>query len=216
MAMMMTGRVLLVCALCVLWCGVGCGFADKVVEAAAGVVASNRTDEENLILNWYVLTQEECANESTTGGKLNVTAERICMHKVMKGVCDAFYNKTSGVTHDRDVEFICTYYATIPEEPVEPPTPQGPPSHSAVSNATSDEGTPKNAPESDVAGRGEGKQDDKEHGNTKQKAVETAAVESITRTTDSDGSTAASHTTSHLLLLLLVVACAAAAAVVAA
>ncbi|EKF27283.1 mucin-associated surface protein (MASP), putative, partial [Trypanosoma cruzi marinkellei] len=25
MAMMMTGRVLLVCALCVLWCGVGCG-----------------------------------------------------------------------------------------------------------------------------------------------------------------------------------------------
>ncbi|EAN81602.1 mucin-associated surface protein (MASP), putative, partial [Trypanosoma cruzi] len=29
MAMMMTGRVLLVCALCVLWCGVGCGFGDE-------------------------------------------------------------------------------------------------------------------------------------------------------------------------------------------
>ncbi|KAF8304101.1 Mucin-associated surface protein (MASP), subgroup S074, partial [Trypanosoma cruzi] len=28
MAMMMTGRVLLVCALCVLWCGAGCGFGD--------------------------------------------------------------------------------------------------------------------------------------------------------------------------------------------
>ncbi|RNC42203.1 mucin-associated surface protein (MASP), partial [Trypanosoma cruzi] len=157
---------------------------------------------------------EECANESTTGGKLNVTAERICMHKVMKEVCDAFYDKTSGVTHDRDVELICTYYATIPEEPVEPPTPQGPTSHSAVSNTTSDEGTPKNAPESDVAGRGEGKDDDKEHGNTKQKAVETAAVESITRSTDSEVSTAVSHTISPLLLLL--VACAAAAAVVAA
>ncbi|EAN94704.1 Mucin-associated surface protein (MASP) [Trypanosoma cruzi] len=215
MAMMMTGRVLLVCALCVLWCGVGGGFADKVVEAPAGVVASKRTDEENLILNWYFLIREECANESTTGGKLNVTAERICIHKVMKGVCDAFYDKTPGVTHDRDVEFICTYYATIPEEPVEPPTPQGPPSDSAVSSTTSNEGTPKNAPESDDAGRGEGKEDEKEHGNTKQTPVETAAVENDTKTTDSDGSTAVSHATSPLLLLLLVV-CAAAAAVVAA
>ncbi|RNF03830.1 mucin-associated surface protein (MASP) [Trypanosoma cruzi] len=120
MAMMMADRVLLVCALCVLWCVVGCGFADKVVGVPAGVVASNRTDEENLILNWYFLMREECANESTTGGKFNVTAERICIHKVMKGVCDAFYDKTSGVTHDRDVEFICTYYATIPEDPSNP------------------------------------------------------------------------------------------------
>ncbi|ESS63053.1 mucin-associated surface protein (MASP) [Trypanosoma cruzi Dm28c] len=33
MAMMMTGRVLLVCALCVLWCGAGCGFAkEKAVQ----------------------------------------------------------------------------------------------------------------------------------------------------------------------------------------
>ncbi|EKF29619.1 mucin-associated surface protein (MASP), putative [Trypanosoma cruzi marinkellei] len=34
MAMMMTGRVLLVCALCVLWCGIGVGFANEVVEAS--------------------------------------------------------------------------------------------------------------------------------------------------------------------------------------
>ncbi|KAF8288095.1 Mucin-associated surface protein (MASP), subgroup S103 [Trypanosoma cruzi] len=215
MAMMMTGRVLLVCALCVLWCVVGGVYANKVVEVPAGAVASNRTDEENLILNWYFLMREECANESTTGGKFNVTAERICIHKVMKGVCDAFYDKTSGVTHDRDVKFICTYYATIPEEPVEPPTPQEPQPHSAVSSTTSNEGTPKNAPESNAAGKGEGKEDEKEHGNTKQKAVETAAVKSITKTTDSDSdsTTAVSHTTSPLLLLL-VVACAAAAAVV--
>ncbi|ESS61708.1 mucin-associated surface protein (MASP) [Trypanosoma cruzi Dm28c] len=216
MAMMMAGRVLLVCALCVLWCVVGCGFADKVVGVPAGVVASNRTDEENLILNWYFLMREECANESTTGGKFNVTAERICIHKVMKGVCDAFYDKTSGVTHDRDVEFICTYYATIPEEPVEPPTPQEPQPDSAVSNTPSNEGTPKNAPEFDTAGR-EGKQDENEHDNTKEKAVETAAVKVITKNTDSDGdsSAAVSHTTSPLLLLV-VVACAAAAAMVAA
>ncbi|KAF8277298.1 Mucin-associated surface protein (MASP), subgroup S103 [Trypanosoma cruzi] len=215
MAMMMAGRVLLVCALCVLWCGAGGIHADKVVGVPAGDVASNRTDDENLILNWYVLTQEECANESTTGGKLNVTAERICIHKVMKGVCDAFYDKTSGVTHDRDVEFICTYYATIPEEPVEPPTPQEPQPHSAVSRTTSNEGTQKNAPESDAAGKGKGKENDKEHGNKKPKAVETAAVKIITKTTDSDSSiTTASHTTSPLLLLLLV-ACAAAAVVAA-
>ncbi|EKG03778.1 mucin-associated surface protein (MASP), putative [Trypanosoma cruzi] len=212
MAMMMTGRVLLVCALCVLCCGAGGVYANKVVGVPAGVVASNRTNEENLILNWYFLVREECANESTTGGKLNVTAERICIHKVMKGICDAFYDKTSGVTHDRDVEFICTYYATIPEEPVEPPTPQEPPSDSAVSNTPSNEGTPKNAPESDAARRGEGKQDGNEHGNTKEKAVETEAVKSITKNTDSDSSTAVAHTTSPLLLL---VACAAAVVVAA-
>ncbi|PBJ76633.1 mucin-associated surface protein [Trypanosoma cruzi cruzi] len=215
MAMMMTGRVLLVCALCVLWCGAGGIHADKEAKVPAGVVASNRTDDENWILNWYFLVREECANESTTGGKLNVTAERICIHKVMKGVCDAFYDKTSGVTHDRDVEFICTYYATIPEEPVEPPTPQWPQPDSAVSNTPTNEGTPKNAPEFDAAGR-EGKENDKKHDNKKEKAVETAAVKVITKTTDSDGdsSAAVSHTTSPLLPLL--VACAAAAAVVAA
>ncbi|KAF8307391.1 Mucin-associated surface protein (MASP), putative, partial [Trypanosoma cruzi] len=32
MAMMVTGRVLLVCALCVLWCSAGGGFADEERE----------------------------------------------------------------------------------------------------------------------------------------------------------------------------------------
>ncbi|KAF5216676.1 Mucin-associated surface protein (MASP) subgroup S002 [Trypanosoma cruzi] len=36
MAMMMTGRVLLVCALCVLWCGAGGGFADEEKAAGSG------------------------------------------------------------------------------------------------------------------------------------------------------------------------------------
>ncbi|EKF37595.1 hypothetical protein MOQ_002210, partial [Trypanosoma cruzi marinkellei] len=34
MAMMMTGRVLLVCALCVLWCGAGCGGCDETPRAS--------------------------------------------------------------------------------------------------------------------------------------------------------------------------------------
>ncbi|PBJ68750.1 mucin-associated surface protein [Trypanosoma cruzi cruzi] len=40
MAMMMTGRVLLVCALCVLWCGAGGVFGEGLVESRAGVSGS--------------------------------------------------------------------------------------------------------------------------------------------------------------------------------
>ncbi|KAF8302426.1 hypothetical protein TcYC6_0047540 [Trypanosoma cruzi] len=35
MAMMMTGRVLLVCALCVLWCGAGGGFGEEGVDPSS-------------------------------------------------------------------------------------------------------------------------------------------------------------------------------------
>ncbi|ESS63083.1 mucin-associated surface protein (MASP) [Trypanosoma cruzi Dm28c] len=40
MAMMMTGRVLLVCALCVLWCGAGGRCGEGLVESRAGVSGS--------------------------------------------------------------------------------------------------------------------------------------------------------------------------------
>ncbi|EAN98151.1 Mucin-associated surface protein (MASP) [Trypanosoma cruzi] len=213
MAMMMTGSVLLVCALCVLWCGAGGGFA-KEAEASANGVASKTTPADRIILNWHVLMKEECATENTKNGTVNVPAMKRCIQVAMKGICDTFYNKTPSEIHDPEVKGMCTYYAAIPDEPDEPPTPQGPPPDSAVSNTTSNEGTPKNAPESDDAGR-EGKEDEKEHGNTKQKAVESAAMKHITETADSDGSTAVFHTTFPLLLLLLV-ACAAAAALVAA
>ncbi|ESS61906.1 mucin-associated surface protein (MASP) [Trypanosoma cruzi Dm28c] len=44
MAMMMTGRVLLVCALCVLWCGAGCGFAkEKAVQDVQRDVSASGT-----------------------------------------------------------------------------------------------------------------------------------------------------------------------------
>ncbi|KAF8303924.1 Mucin-associated surface protein (MASP), subgroup S105 [Trypanosoma cruzi] len=214
MAMMMTGRVLLACALCVLWCGAGGCFANEA-EASANGAASKTTPADKIILNWYELTHEECETDNTKNGTVNVPAMKRCINFAMKGISDTFYNKTPSEIHGPDVKDMCTYYAAIPDEPVELPTPQGPPSDSAVSNTTSNEGTPKNAPESDVAGRGEGKEDEKEHGNTKKKAVETAAVQNITKTTDSDGSTAVSHTTSPLLLLLLVAAAAAAAVVTA-
>ncbi|KAF8277681.1 Mucin-associated surface protein (MASP), putative, partial [Trypanosoma cruzi] len=216
MAMMMTGRVLLVCALCVLWCGAGGGFA-KEAEASANVVASETTPVDRIILNWHKLTHEECETDNTKNGTVNVPAMKRCIQVAMKGICDTFYNKTPSEIHGPEVTDMCTYYAAIPDEPVEPPTPQWPQPDSAVSNTPTNEGTPKNAPEFDAAGRGEGKQDGNEHGNTKEKAVENAAVKVITKTTDSDsdGSTAVTYTTSPLLILLLV-ACAAAAAVVAA
>ncbi|EKF30915.1 mucin-associated surface protein (MASP), putative [Trypanosoma cruzi marinkellei] len=207
MAMTMTGRVLLVCALCVLWCGAGGAFANNAAEVTANGAANNRTAADEMILNWYDTMQHECENDTARGGKFNASVDWTCMSTVMKGVCDAFYNKNSSETHDPDVVFICTYYATKPVELVESSTPQGPTSDSAASNTTSSEGTPKNAPESDASERGEGKEGEKEHGNTKEKALEAADVKSIT---SGDSSTAVSHTTSPLLLSLLVVACAAA------
>ncbi|PBJ73636.1 mucin-associated surface protein [Trypanosoma cruzi cruzi] len=215
MAMMMTGRVLLVCALCVLWCGVGGIHADKEAKVPAGDVASETTPVDRIILNWHVQMKEDCATDNTKNKTVNVPAMKRCIQVAMKGVCDTFYNKTPSEIHGPEVTDMCTYYAAIPEEPVEPPTPQGPPPDSAVSNTPSNELMPKNAPEFDAAGR-EGKENDKKHDNKKEKAVETAAVKVITKTTDSDGdsSAAVSHTTSPLLLLL--VAAAAAAAVVAA
>ncbi|PBJ78435.1 mucin-associated surface protein [Trypanosoma cruzi cruzi] len=214
MAMMMTGRVLLVCALCVLWCGAGGGFAKEAVASANGA-ASKTTPVDRIILNWHKLTHEECETDNTKNGTVNVPAMKRCIQVAMKGVCDTFYNKTPSEIHGPEVTDMCTYYAAIPEEPVEPPTPQWPQPDSAVSNTPTNEGTPKNAPEFDAAGR-EGKENDKKHDNKKEKAVETAAVKVITKNTDSDGdsSAAVSHTTSPLLPLL--VACAAAAAVVAA
>ncbi|RNC41580.1 mucin-associated surface protein (MASP) [Trypanosoma cruzi] len=63
---MMTGRVLLVCALCVLWCGAGCGFGEKVsqdefcnntyLEVLA--LLANKTDEE--------LKEKYCNGNDTT------------------------------------------------------------------------------------------------------------------------------------------------------
>ncbi|RNC53724.1 mucin-associated surface protein (MASP), partial [Trypanosoma cruzi] len=93
MAMMMTGRVLLACALCVLWCGAGGCFANEA-EASANGAASKTTPADKIILNWYELTHEECETDNTKNGTVNVPAMKRCINFAMKGICDTFYNKT--------------------------------------------------------------------------------------------------------------------------
>ncbi|KAF8284974.1 Mucin-associated surface protein (MASP), subgroup S123 [Trypanosoma cruzi] len=82
MAMMMTGRVLLVCAFCVLWCG-----------AVFGVAADDAGDGdgsacENLIAGRRSQLRRECAEEvgRRTGGRTNVSAVEECVRQGMDGV----------------------------------------------------------------------------------------------------------------------------------
>ncbi|PBJ71288.1 mucin-associated surface protein [Trypanosoma cruzi cruzi] len=82
MAMMMTGRVLLVCALCVLWCG-----------AVFGVAADDAGDGdgsagENLIAGRRSQLRRECAEEvgRRTGGRANASAVEECVRRGMDGV----------------------------------------------------------------------------------------------------------------------------------
>ncbi|KAF8305604.1 Mucin-associated surface protein (MASP), putative, partial [Trypanosoma cruzi] len=64
MAMMMTGRVLLVCALCVLWC--------SAADGAVGVVSGG---EDNILKELFIpvarlqLSQEQGAAEATADAK---------------------------------------------------------------------------------------------------------------------------------------------------
>ncbi|PBJ70781.1 mucin-associated surface protein [Trypanosoma cruzi cruzi] len=82
MAMMMTGRVLLVCALCVLWCGLSGVAAD-----GAGVVSDGSADED-LLLHWRAWLRGECAEEVSRrrGGSANASAVEECIHQGMEGV----------------------------------------------------------------------------------------------------------------------------------
>ncbi|KAF8278978.1 Mucin-associated surface protein (MASP), putative, partial [Trypanosoma cruzi] len=75
MAMMMTGRVLLVCAFCVLWCGAGGGDADgSAVEYS--------------LLRWRAQLRKGCAEEvgRRTGGEANASAVEECLRQGMDGV----------------------------------------------------------------------------------------------------------------------------------
>ncbi|KAF8307419.1 Mucin-associated surface protein (MASP), subgroup S122 [Trypanosoma cruzi] len=73
MAMMMTGRVLLVCALYVLWCGAGGADGNAVKYSFAGRRA------------WL---RKECAEEvgRRTGGRANASAVEECVRRGMDGV----------------------------------------------------------------------------------------------------------------------------------
>ncbi|KAF8284941.1 Mucin-associated surface protein (MASP), subgroup S010 [Trypanosoma cruzi] len=84
MAMMMTGRVLLVCALCVLWCGVGGGFAKEedtqdefCNNTYLGVLTllANKTDNE--------LAEKYCEN----------AGDKTCVDTLKKNIAVALENE---------------------------------------------------------------------------------------------------------------------------
>ncbi|KAF8291874.1 Mucin-associated surface protein (MASP), subgroup S135 [Trypanosoma cruzi] len=83
MAMMMTGRVLLVCALCVLWCG-----AAVAVPAADVSVGGDGSAGEYLLLQWRTRLRTECAEKvgRRTGGRANASAVEECVRRVMESL----------------------------------------------------------------------------------------------------------------------------------
>ncbi|EAN88753.1 Mucin-associated surface protein (MASP) [Trypanosoma cruzi] len=83
MAMMMTGRVLLVCALCVLWCGV----FGIVAYGACGGDADGSAVEYSL-LRWRAQLRSECAEEVSrrTGDGANASAVEECVRQGTDGV----------------------------------------------------------------------------------------------------------------------------------
>ncbi|KAF8284535.1 Mucin-associated surface protein (MASP), subgroup S115, partial [Trypanosoma cruzi] len=82
MAMRMTGRVLLVCALCVLWCGVS-GIAADGVGGGDGSAGG-----EYYVSWWRAQLRRECAEEvgRRTGGRANASAVDECLRQGMDGV----------------------------------------------------------------------------------------------------------------------------------
>ncbi|EKG02284.1 mucin-associated surface protein (MASP), putative [Trypanosoma cruzi] len=69
MAMMMTGRVLLVCALCVLWCGAGGGYAEDVdVVVSGGGVVTGKGEKNSEELRSPVQGLQERQEEEQAGG----------------------------------------------------------------------------------------------------------------------------------------------------
>ncbi|EAN88099.1 Mucin-associated surface protein (MASP) [Trypanosoma cruzi] len=126
MAMMMTGRVLLVCALCVLWC---CGAVLTVVATDDFIIDENT--EQKMVLLWYNIYNKECEEKNKENGSLNDSAMKSCMRTSMKEICGVFYNDTSGETPDPESDRICKEYTGDPVEAAESSTPQDKPSPGA-------------------------------------------------------------------------------------
>ncbi|KAF5218676.1 Mucin-associated surface protein (MASP) subgroup S124 [Trypanosoma cruzi] len=83
MAMMMTGRVLLVCALCVLWCGI-----DGVAETEEPEIGIVPGVDEYLVVEWRSQLRRECAEEVSrrTGGRANASTVEECLREGMEGL----------------------------------------------------------------------------------------------------------------------------------
>ncbi|KAF5219376.1 Mucin-associated surface protein (MASP) subgroup S004 [Trypanosoma cruzi] len=72
MAMMMTGRVLLVCALCVLWCGAGGGGCTEDTAGSESGLSNRGSDE----------VSEGASGQTASGGAGNPSAEQTRLRKV--------------------------------------------------------------------------------------------------------------------------------------
>ncbi|EKF98704.1 mucin-associated surface protein (MASP), putative, partial [Trypanosoma cruzi] len=113
MAMMVTGRVLLVCALCVLWCG-----AAAVVSSAPDATRPENVWPEYLFLNWHELFRNECKVENPydSNEDLKGLAVNCCVRDAMRELCSGFYGKTVMENKDPNVEGICKNYAGKPDD----------------------------------------------------------------------------------------------------
>ncbi|ESS62362.1 mucin-associated surface protein (MASP) [Trypanosoma cruzi Dm28c] len=113
--MMMTGRVLLVCALCVLWCGV-------VVPAAYGLVSDRSVVEEDMVLTWYPEFEKDCEEKNTKEGMLDALGFKICMHESMKEICGNGDDETLSESRGPKAEEICKKYTGDPNKAVDSST----------------------------------------------------------------------------------------------
>ncbi|PBJ76012.1 mucin-associated surface protein [Trypanosoma cruzi cruzi] len=112
---MMTGRVLLVCALCVLWCGV-------VVPAAYGLVSDRSVVEEDMVLTWYPVAEKDCEKKNTKEGMLDALGFKICMHESMKEICGNGDDETLSESRGPKAEEICKKYTGDPNKAVDSST----------------------------------------------------------------------------------------------
>ncbi|RNF00757.1 mucin-associated surface protein (MASP), partial [Trypanosoma cruzi] len=113
MAMMMTGRVLLVCALGVLWCG-----AAVAVSSAPDATRAQSLWPDYLLRNWQELLRNECEadNPYEKDAGLWELAVNCCVHDAMKKVCSAFYGTTVMENKDPKVDGICKNYGGEPPD----------------------------------------------------------------------------------------------------
>ncbi|KAF8292125.1 Mucin-associated surface protein (MASP), subgroup S121 [Trypanosoma cruzi] len=83
MAMMMTGRVLLVCVLCALWCGI-----DGVAETEEPEIGIVPGVDEYLIVEWRSQLRRECAEDVSrrAGGRANASTVEECVLEGMEGL----------------------------------------------------------------------------------------------------------------------------------
>ncbi|EKF27586.1 mucin-associated surface protein (MASP), putative, partial [Trypanosoma cruzi marinkellei] len=119
---MMSGRVLLVCALCVLWCG-----AAGAMSAADVFTSDRSVAEEDFVLFWHNYYNTTCKQETTKGGMFDEPAFKSCMYESMREVCGGD-DETSGTSRTPAGKEICKRYAGDPEEAGETSTLQDKPS----------------------------------------------------------------------------------------